>query len=146
PAHLTTPSALARFALPRGTTSVVADTLQFLELGGVRAFLRVADALAPAPLPAPGPRACARAPPRGGDRRGHALARRVVRAPGPAPAPGARLSALPARRGPHGGRRGREGGGDRGGRFHLRPRAHHRTRGARARAAGDRGHAARVLA
>src|SRR5213592_4670731 len=50
PAHLTTPSALARFALPRGTTSVVADTLQFLELGGVRAFLRVADALAPAPL------------------------------------------------------------------------------------------------
>src|SRR2546421_524053 len=50
PAHLTTPSALARFALPRGTTSVFADTLQFLELGGVRAFLRVADALAPAPL------------------------------------------------------------------------------------------------
>src|ERR687888_1093711 len=50
PAHVTTPSALARFALPRGTTSVVADTLQFLELGGVRAFRRVADALARAPL------------------------------------------------------------------------------------------------
>src|SRR5438874_7916793 len=50
PAHVTTPSALARFVLPRGTTSVVADTLQFLELGGARAFLRVADALAAAPL------------------------------------------------------------------------------------------------
>src|SRR2546422_711475 len=50
PAHVTTPSALARFILPRGTTSVFADTLQFMELGGVRAFLRVADALAGAPL------------------------------------------------------------------------------------------------
>src|SRR3989442_1166872 len=50
PAHVTTPSALARFVLPRGTTSVFADTLQFMELGGVRAFLRVADALAGAPL------------------------------------------------------------------------------------------------
>src|SRR3989442_983809 len=50
PAHVTTPSALARFVLPRGTTSVFADTLQFMELGGLRAFLRVADALAGAPL------------------------------------------------------------------------------------------------
>src|SRR5207249_10092997 len=50
PAHVTTPSALARFVLPRGTTSVVADTLQLLELGGVRGFLRVADALTGAPL------------------------------------------------------------------------------------------------
>ena len=50
PAHVTTPSALARFVLPRGTTSVVADTLQLLELGGSRAFLRAADALAGAPL------------------------------------------------------------------------------------------------
>src|SRR2546422_770310 len=50
PAHVTTPSALARFVLPRGTTSVFADTLQLLELGGVRAFLRVADALTGAPL------------------------------------------------------------------------------------------------
>jgi len=50
PAHVTTPSALARFVLPRGTTSVVADTLQLLELGGARAFLRAADALAGAPL------------------------------------------------------------------------------------------------
>src|SRR3989449_11615608 len=50
PAHVTTPSARARFVLPRGTTSVFADTLQFMELGGVRAVLRVADALAGAPL------------------------------------------------------------------------------------------------
>src|SRR5213595_703312 len=50
PAHITTPTALARFILPRGTTSVVADTLQLLELGGARAFLRAADALAGAPL------------------------------------------------------------------------------------------------
>src|SRR5439155_1201990 len=50
PAHVTTPSALARFVLPHGTTSVFADTLQLLELGGVRAFLRVADALTGAPL------------------------------------------------------------------------------------------------
>src|SRR5439155_228565 len=56
-----------------------------------------------APLPAPGPRKGARAPPRRGGRRGHALARRVVRPPGPAPAPGARPRALAARRGPHGG-------------------------------------------
>ena len=33
PAHVTTPSALARFVLPLGTTSVFADTLQFWELG-----------------------------------------------------------------------------------------------------------------
>jgi adenine deaminase len=50
PAHVTTPSALARFVLPLGTTSVVADTLQFWELGGLRAFRAVADALLPAPL------------------------------------------------------------------------------------------------
>src|SRR5438128_11587970 len=50
PAHVTTPSALAPFLLPRGTASVLADTLQLLELGGVRAFLRVADALTGAPL------------------------------------------------------------------------------------------------
>src|SRR2546428_11120545 len=50
PPHVTPPSALARFVLPRGTTSVFADTLQLLQLGGVRAFLRVADALTGAPL------------------------------------------------------------------------------------------------
>src|SRR5438132_1656916 len=46
PAHVTTPSALARFVLPRGTTSVFADTLQFMKLGGVRAFLRARGARA----------------------------------------------------------------------------------------------------
>jgi len=50
PATLTTPSALARFVLPLGTTAVVADTLQFWELGGLRAFQTVADALLTAPL------------------------------------------------------------------------------------------------
>ncbi len=50
PANMTTPSALARFVLPLGTTSVVADTLQFWELGGLRAFRAVADALARSPL------------------------------------------------------------------------------------------------
>ncbi len=50
PAHVTTPSALARFVLPLGTTSVFADTLQFWELGGLRAFRAVAAALAPSPL------------------------------------------------------------------------------------------------
>jgi adenine deaminase len=50
PAHVTTPSALARFVLPLGTTSVFADTLQFWELGGLRAFRIVADALMPAAL------------------------------------------------------------------------------------------------
>jgi adenine deaminase len=50
PATLTTPSALAEFVLPRGTTVVVADTLQFWELGGLTAFRTVADALMTAPL------------------------------------------------------------------------------------------------
>ena len=50
PATLTTPSALARFILPLGTTAVVADTLQFWELGGLSAFETVADALTTAPL------------------------------------------------------------------------------------------------
>jgi adenine deaminase len=50
PATLTTPSALARFVLPLGTTAVVADSLQFWELGGLAAFRTVADALTPAPL------------------------------------------------------------------------------------------------
>ena len=50
PAHVTTPSALARHLLPLGTTSVFADTLQFWELGGLRAFTTVADALATSPL------------------------------------------------------------------------------------------------
>jgi adenine deaminase len=50
PAHLVTPSALARHLLPLGTTTVFADTLQFWELGGLRAFRTVADALAPSPL------------------------------------------------------------------------------------------------
>jgi adenine deaminase len=50
PATLTGPAALARFVLPRGTTAVVADSLQFWELGGLQAFQTVADALIPAPL------------------------------------------------------------------------------------------------
>ena len=50
PATLTTPAALARFVLPLGTTAVVADTLQFWELGGLAAFRRVADALRASPL------------------------------------------------------------------------------------------------
>jgi adenine deaminase len=50
PATLTTPAALARFVLPLGTTAVVADSLQFWELGGLRAFQAAADALMPAPL------------------------------------------------------------------------------------------------
>jgi adenine deaminase len=50
PAHLITPSALARHVLPLGTTAVFADTLQFWELGGLAAFRRAADALSPAPL------------------------------------------------------------------------------------------------
>src|SRR3989441_962539 len=99
-----------------------------------------------APLPLPRPREGTRASPRGGDRRGDALAGRMVRQPGPAPAPGAGASAPSARRGPHGGRFGGEARGDRGGRLHLRPRAHHRPRGPRARAAGDRSHAPRVVA
>ena len=50
PAHLVTPSALARYLLPLGTTTVFADTLQIWELGGLRAFRAVADALARSPL------------------------------------------------------------------------------------------------
>jgi adenine deaminase len=50
PAHVITPAALARHVLPLGTTTVFADTLQFWELGGVRAFVTVADALARGPL------------------------------------------------------------------------------------------------
>jgi adenine deaminase len=50
PATLTTPAALARFILPLGTTTVVADTLQFWELGGLAAFRATADALLTSPL------------------------------------------------------------------------------------------------
>jgi adenine deaminase len=50
PSTLTTPAALARFVLPLGTTTVVADTLQFWELGGPAAFRTVADALRDGPL------------------------------------------------------------------------------------------------
>ncbi len=50
PAHMITPTALARHVLPLGTTTLVCDTLQLWELGGVRAFLRVADALARSPV------------------------------------------------------------------------------------------------
>jgi adenine deaminase len=50
PAHVITPSALARHLLPLGTTTLFADTLQFWELGGLRAFTAMADALARSPL------------------------------------------------------------------------------------------------
>src|SRR5262249_19282736 len=50
PAHLVTPSAMARHVVPLGTTTVFADTLQFWELGGLRAFRIAADALARSPL------------------------------------------------------------------------------------------------
>jgi adenine deaminase len=50
PAHLVTPAALTRHLLPLGVTTVFADTLQFWELGGLRAFRAVADALAASPL------------------------------------------------------------------------------------------------
>jgi adenine deaminase len=50
PAHLVTPSALARYVLPLGTTTVFADTLQLWELGQETAFRLTADALAPSPL------------------------------------------------------------------------------------------------
>ena len=50
PGHLVTPSALARHVLTLGTTALVGDTLQLIELGGVRAFRLAADALAPSPL------------------------------------------------------------------------------------------------
>src|SRR3989475_3065745 len=50
PAHVITPSALARHVLPLGTTTLFADTLQFWELGGLRAFTTVAHALAGSPV------------------------------------------------------------------------------------------------
>ncbi len=50
PANLVTPSALARHVLPLGTTALVGDTLQFWELGGLRAFRAAADALAASPF------------------------------------------------------------------------------------------------
>ena len=50
PAHVITPAALARHVLALGTTALFADTLQFWELGGVRAFIAVADALARSPV------------------------------------------------------------------------------------------------
>jgi adenine deaminase len=50
PAHVVTPAALARHVLPLGTTTAFADTLQIWELGGLRAFRLVADALARSPL------------------------------------------------------------------------------------------------
>ena len=50
PAHMITPVALARHVLPLGTTTLVCDTLQFWELGGLRAFRAVADALARSPV------------------------------------------------------------------------------------------------
>jgi adenine deaminase len=50
PAHMVTPAGLARHLLPLGTTTVFADTLQIWELGGLRAFRTVADALAASPL------------------------------------------------------------------------------------------------
>jgi adenine deaminase len=48
--NLVTPSAFARQVLPRGTTSVVADTLQFWALGGLAAYRAVADGLGRSPL------------------------------------------------------------------------------------------------
>ena len=50
PAHVITPSALARHVVALGTTTLFADTLQLWELGGVRAFTRAADALARSPV------------------------------------------------------------------------------------------------
>jgi adenine deaminase len=50
PAHLLTPSALARRLLALGTTTVFADTLQLWELGGLAGFRAAADALAASPL------------------------------------------------------------------------------------------------
>jgi len=50
PAHVITPSALARHVVALGTTTLFADTLQFWELGGLRAFTAVADALAGSPV------------------------------------------------------------------------------------------------
>jgi adenine deaminase len=48
--NLVTPSAFARHVLPLGTTTVFTDTLQFWELGRLRAFRAVADGLARSPL------------------------------------------------------------------------------------------------
>src|SRR5512145_2060865 len=50
PAHLLTPSALARRLLALGTTTVFADTLQLWELGGLAGFRAAANALATSPL------------------------------------------------------------------------------------------------
>jgi adenine deaminase len=50
PAHIITPSALARHVLALGTTTLFGDTLQFWELGGVSAFTAVANALARSPV------------------------------------------------------------------------------------------------
>jgi adenine deaminase len=50
PAHIVTPASLAHHLLPLGTTTVFADTLQVWELGGLRGFRVVADALARSPL------------------------------------------------------------------------------------------------
>jgi adenine deaminase len=50
PANLVTPSAFARHVLPLGTTTVVGDTLQFSQLGGVRGMRAVADAFARSPM------------------------------------------------------------------------------------------------
>lgn len=50
PAHLVTPANFARHVLALGTTTVFADTLQIWELGGLRGFRLVADALARSPL------------------------------------------------------------------------------------------------
>jgi adenine deaminase len=50
PAHVITPSALARHVLALGTTTLFGDTLQFWELGGRRACALVADALARSPV------------------------------------------------------------------------------------------------
>lgn len=50
PAHVITPAALARHVLALGTTTLFADTLQLWELGGLRAFTGVADALARSPV------------------------------------------------------------------------------------------------
>jgi adenine deaminase len=50
PTHLVTLSAFARHLLPLGTTTLVADTLEFWALGGPRAFRAVAAAMARSPL------------------------------------------------------------------------------------------------
>jgi adenine deaminase len=50
PAHIITPAALAGHVLGLGTTTLFGDTLQFWELGGLRAVTTVADALARSPV------------------------------------------------------------------------------------------------